>query len=432
MVHLRVAIPAVGAVAMLLSNAALHAQTFTWGPVHSINLPVPAVFSSLAALDMNNDGNTDICLSMWTIDSSNRVTNFKYIYAGDGLGNFGSTPITVHESNPDYGFGTVQFFDVNGDGFPDEVYSYGGFTNSGLTHPGFFAVLLGDGKGNFTQTTSIPQQLSGASNYVDAASILAAGSFRNNGKLDFATIFGDSAHPGQSVLTVYLNDGGGIFHVGSTINVTGGFPLNPVTGDFNGDGRLDIAWADGMAEPGTNNRFAIHCLSGNGDGTFGVDKICYTLDGSPLGIFSADLNGDHKSDLLAYTWPKAGVTGAQWRVATLLAKQGGGFYWFSSQNFPSGYTSFGLNDIYGLPPLNMEDLNGDGHPDVILAGEDVFAGIGNGAFGKLQFLGYAGNYNPSYFAPLKKAGGLPALFYSTNDDGDLSTKFSWQLNTTPK
>src|SRR3954453_20874423 len=86
MVHLRVAIPAVGAVAMLLSNAALHAQTFTWGPVHSINLPVPAAFSSLPALDMNNDGNADICLLMWTLDSSNARLDFNAIYVGDGLG----------------------------------------------------------------------------------------------------------------------------------------------------------------------------------------------------------------------------------------------------------------------------------------------------------------------------------------------------------
>ena len=430
MLKLHLAYPVLGCAAILFSHPAFQAQAFTWGPVQSINLPARTVFANLSAIDMNGDGNTDICLSLWTIDSTNTVTNFKYIYVGDGLGHFASTPVMVHESNPDYGFGTVQFFDVNGDGFPDEVYSYGGFTNSGLSHPGVFAVLLGDGKGNFTQSTSIPQELSGVSNFVDAPSILAAGSFRNNGRLDFATVFPDPSNAGHSVLTVYLNDGGGIFHVGSTLEVTSGAPLNPVTGDFNGDGHLDIAWPDGTAEPGTGNRFAIHCLNGDGDGTFGADHICYTLDGPPFGIFSASLNGDPKADLLVYAGPKVGVKGAQSRVATLLARQTGGFYWSSSVSLAPGTVNFGSTSINGLPPLNLEDLNGDGTLDMILGGEVLFAGSANGVFGSRESIA-PGNFNPSYFAPLKK-GGLPALFYSTNDNGDFSTKFSWQLNTSPK
>jgi hypothetical protein len=97
MIHLHDATAVLGSAAMFLSTAALGAQTFTWGPVHSLNLPSRAVFANLSPIDMNGDGNTDICLSMWTIDSTNTVTNFKYIYVGDGLGHFGSTPIRAHE-----------------------------------------------------------------------------------------------------------------------------------------------------------------------------------------------------------------------------------------------------------------------------------------------------------------------------------------------
>jgi hypothetical protein len=410
------------AAAILLSNAPLHAQTFTWGPVHTISLPAPAVFANLSATDMNGDGNTDICLSLWDFDSAGAVVNFKYVYVGNGWGNFASTPVTVHESTTDYDFGTVQFYDVNGDGYADEVYSYAGFSNSGLTHAGVFAVLLGDGKGNFTQSTSIPQAIkSGSGN-----SVLASGSFKNDGRLDFVTVYPDSSNPGHGMLTVYLNDGGGDYHVGASIAVTGTNPINPMTGDFNGDGHLDIAWLDHSPEPGTNNRFAIHCLYGNGDGTFGHDKICYTIDGQPWGAVAADLNDDHKTDMVVYTGPKVGAQGALPRVATLLAKQSGGFYWSSSVSAPAFYTF----SNYGMPPMGMEDLNGDGFLDVIL-GSYLFAGGTNGVFGQPQSIGSPGNYNPSYFAPLKK-GGLPALFYSANDDGDYSTKLSWQLNTSSK
>src|SRR5689334_5161438 len=90
----------------------------------------------------------------------------------------GRLPLGLTKAIPITALERCQFFDVNGDGFPDEVYSYAGFTNSGLSHPGVFAVLLGDGKGNFTQTTSIPQELNGTPSFVDAPSILASGSFR--------------------------------------------------------------------------------------------------------------------------------------------------------------------------------------------------------------------------------------------------------------
>src|SRR5579863_1025978 len=318
MVHLRFSIAALGAAAFFLLNGALQAQTFTWGPVHSVDLPAPAVFSNLSPIDMNGDGNTDICLSMWGFDATGSVVQFKYIYTGDGAGNFAATPITVHESPDSYAFGTVRFFDVNGDGYADEVYSYSGFNSCCApqeAHPGVFAVLLGDGKGNFTQTTSIAQEITLNNNPAgNGVSVLAAGSFRNNGRLDFATVFADPSNPGHGVLTVYVNDGGGVFHVGSTIGVTGVNPLSPVTGDFDGDGRVDIAWLDAAPEPGTTNRFAIHCLYGNGDGTFGADKICYTLDGAPFGMLSANLNGDHKADLVVYSGPKVGAKGAQPRL----------------------------------------------------------------------------------------------------------------------
>lgn len=435
MIDLRLAATVLGLATILSSNNALEGQTFTWGAARNIDLPMPAVFTNLSPMDMNGDGKTDICLSMWDPDSTGEVQPFKWIYQGDGDGNFASTPVTATESPNTYAFGTVQFFDVNGDGYADEVYSYAGFTASngkaGIEEPGVFAVLLGDGKGNFIQTTSIPQPITLGNDIAgNGISILAAGSFRNNGRLDFATIYRDPSKPGQSVLTVYLNDGGGIFHVGATMEVASGEPLSPVTGDFNGDGHLDIAWADNSPQPGTNNRFALHCVYGNGDGTFRADEQCYTTDGPPEGLAAANLNGDHKSDLVLYTGAKVGTKGALPRVATLLAKQTSGFYWLSSSSV-SQPTSYGISSTYGMPPLKLEDLNGDGNLDVILSGQMLFAGSASGAFGKEQNTGFPGNYNPAYFAPLKQ-GGLPAMFYSANDDGDFSTKLSWQLNTSAK
>jgi hypothetical protein len=68
---------------------------------------------------------------------------------------------------------------------------------------------------------------------------------------------------------------------------------------------------------------------------------------------------------------------------------------------------------------------------VIFDAQTLFAGSGSGVFGKGEGFGFPGNYNPAYFAPLQ-TGGLPAVFYSANEDGDYSTKLSWQLNASPK
>ena len=64
---------------------------------------------------------------------------------------------------------------------------------------------------------------------------------------------------------------------------------------------MDLAWADQLPEAGTKDQFGIHCLMGNGDGTFRPDCVCYTLDGSPLLLASADFNRDGKADLVVST-----------------------------------------------------------------------------------------------------------------------------------
>jgi len=394
-------------VSALLACPSLLAQSFTFGPTHVITLPAQDVTDMVTPLDMNGDGNTDLYVSLST---------GNYIYLGNGTGSFSTTPVKANES----GGGGFQvspvFYDVNGDGFADEVIAYPGNNDpSGRdSYPGVFAVLLGDGKGNFTETTRL--FLGDA----DVSRPLVAGDFNHDGKLDFATAYPGSPTQGPSTLTVFLNTGGGKFQVGLSTTVTGS-PNGLASGDFNGDGKLDLVWADGAPEGSSKNAFAVHCLYGNGNGTFRPDQVCYTLDGAPESVAVADFNRDGKADLEVSTLERLDangnpVTGAKPRMATLLAKSGG-FAWSSSVSTPTAFAF-----------LQILDMNGDGFPDLVASGDTLFKGNANGVFSPPQ---PAPTIFSAAFAPLRK-GGLPALFYIDGSSAANGFSLDYRINTSPK
>jgi hypothetical protein len=71
----------------------------------------------------------------------------------------------------------------------------------------------------------------------------------------------------------------------------GALPTDIVTGDFNGDGKVDWAVANGGDD-------TIYIYLGKGDGTSQLPVIIPTLGDSPVAIAAGDINGDGKTDLL--------------------------------------------------------------------------------------------------------------------------------------
>src|SRR5690349_2235045 len=70
-------------------------------------------------------------------------------------------------------------------------------------------------------------------------------------------------------------------------------PYDGALGDFNGDGKPDLA----VANNSTSN---VSVLLGNGDGTFGT-RTDYDVGQPPSGVVVTDLNSDGKLDIVAET-----------------------------------------------------------------------------------------------------------------------------------
>ena len=110
--------------------------------------------------------------------------------------------------------------------------------------------------------------------------------FNGDGIPDLAVI--DSAD--NSTVDILLGNGDGTFTVEATSPSISGIPLNFATGDFNGDGKTDLAVAE--------NDGTIAILLGNGDGTFAASgSVNSASGGSPSPIAVADFNGDGKLDI---------------------------------------------------------------------------------------------------------------------------------------
>jgi hypothetical protein len=380
------------ALSTLLICPSLFSQSFTFSAPKTIPLASALVSKQIGTLDLSGDGKTDLAVSLHT--------GF-YVISGDGKGNFSSPPIRVQLN--DIHAPMPFWYDVNGDGKADAVAAYGGNPYGGYS--GVFEVWLGDGKGDLKKTFSSPLMQGLASN-------MTAGDFNKDGKIDFAMFMDDaySIHDPQRIF-VFLNAGGGNFRLSQVLPLLGFSHAQMITGDFNDDGKLDLAWLDDQPGGPTKNTFHIHYRYGNGNGSFEVLDNATELDGfPPTALAAADLNHDGKIDLIVGLAPKVAANGstapgALPSIAILLGGPGGVFHQSASVSLPS----IPIN-------LSLHDMNGDGLEDLVVntygttapIATYILAGQPGGKFGAPQLV--SGPAGRAVVAPVVK-GGLPDIFY---------------------
>jgi hypothetical protein len=303
---------------------------------------------------------------------------------GDGKGGFTERAMSGGPSTSDTG-GTL--VDVNGDGYADYIAvvpgSYAGtHEGCGVIEYGAIVTYLGDGTGSFKQTSrfQIPP--------ITLAQVVVA-DLNNDGKPDFAVTVNDYSDCGApfDAVAAFVGDGKGGFKQSYTKATFAGPDL--VAGDFNKDGRIDLAFTGGQ---NGNSDGILPTLDGNGDGSFRSGPTYVfakmapadVLDFGQHNVAAGDLNGDGRSDLFVAldTYNRTGPS----VFVTLLAKVSGGFYWKNS--FPD-------NTYPGDSFSALADLNGDGKLDMLRSvpvanssnrTTEVYAGQGTGNFSAHQSL----------------------------------------------
>ena len=115
---------------------------------------------------------------------------------------------------------------------------------------------------------------------------VAVGDFNGDGKMDVAVT--NSFNSSGNTVTILLGNGNGTFQ--SRVDYpTGTFPQAVAVGDFNGDKKQDLAIAN-------NSGNTVSVLLGNGDGTFQA-HVDYMTGAGPVGVAIGDFNKDGKQDL---------------------------------------------------------------------------------------------------------------------------------------
>ena len=145
-----------------------------------------------------------------------------------------------------------------------------------------------------------------------------------------------------------------------------------VAGDWNGDGKLDLASVGQFDDK-------LSILQGNGDGTFQSPALIDELAGIGASIMSVDLNGDGHPDLAVGTQPGGFGPNVSGTISVLLNKGDGTF---------QPHRDFGG---MAAGSLSAGDFNGDGVPDVAVPNPDsntvnILLGDGRGALGSISDL----------------------------------------------
>lgn len=304
--------------------------------------------------------------------------------------------------------GSIGTGDFNNDGHPDFAASVG---NQGIS------VFLNDGTGNFASQVFSPT----GAGHPD----LAIGDFNNDGNLDIATVYVTSINPRVLVL---LGNGDGSLN-DPIYSPSGGLtPYFIAAGDFNGDGKLDVAVSN-SGDGGETGR-TLTILVGNGSGSFTLAST-----NAPTGFMrTGDFNRDGKMDVMALANPSLslrlgdgmgnlaapvpvnGSSTPQFVVADLnhdgAPDIGAGFFSLLVATLNNGNGTFSPPTGYyaGLEVYSWiaaGDVNGDGHMDLVGGLDDtnpghpgvlsVLPGTGTGAFRPaIRYLLY--NAQPQYIA----------------------------------
>jgi len=271
--------------------------------------------------------------------------------------------------------------DFNNDGKPDLALT-GGFTSPGVPW-GSVPVALGTGPGTFSQTNA-PILNNFATYATQSGAKAITGDFNGDHRTDIALTGGFSSPgvPWGSVPVALANADGTTFTVTNapildfaTYATQSG--AKAVTGDFNGDGRDDIALTGGFSSPGVPWGSVPVALANPGGTTFTVSNLpvpnnfgTYATQSGAKPV-SGDFNGDGRGDIaLTGGFQSPGVPWGSVPVA--FANAGGTTFSVQNDPVPDSFGTFATQG--GAKPV-AGDFNHDGRSDIALTGGSSSPGV---------------------------------------------------------
>jgi len=338
---------------------------------------------AITAGDFNGDGRMDLA-------TANQFSSDVSVLLGNGDGSFQPQATYAVGIGPR----AIVVGDFNGDGRTDlAVADYAGVS-----------VLLGNGDGSFQPAV---EYAAGTDPYA-----IVTGDFNGDGIIDLAvadagTAFFSGGDPGG--VSVLLGNGDGTFRP-AVEYAAGASPGAIVTGDFNDDGRSDLAVVDlgARIQGAVTNPGGVSVLLGNGDGTFQAAVEC-AVGIYPNALVAGDFNGDGLIDL-AVVDGGGGSGGAGVLLgsgASVLLGNGDGT--FQSQVF---YPVGG----YGPDSIVVGDFNGGGRTDLALADQgDSFRGLPDPSEVSVLLGNGDGTFEPEVTYPV---GSRPLSLLAADFNGD--------------
>jgi hypothetical protein len=293
--------------------------------------------TAMVAGDFNCDGKTDLAFA---IGNGGQVL----VFTGDGDGTFNSTPLSIFAglgANPV----ALAVADFNGDGMPDIAV-----LNQGNNEVG---ILMNSA--NISACPGAPISFATLAGYPTGLTStvgMTVGDFNNDGKPDIAVASAFSSSQSQSAIAVLLNQGGGVFPNTASATIPLSFMIGPIAAaDFNGDGQLDLAVLIGF------DFNTMQILTGDGAGNFAItNPPTFAAGLNPIGLVVADFNGDGRPDVAVADGISAtGTPLGSGNMVTLLLNGTA-----AAETPPPNSPAFAQYSISGVPnggPINFGTVN---------------------------------------------------------------------------
>lgn len=294
---------------------------------------------------------------------------------------FGPPATVATISGADLGSATENAVgDLNGDAIPDLVVTRITYPPAHVTHP--IGILLGDGKGGFTDGSSL---WDGPPPRTEWGRQIVIADLNGDGRNDiFVADHGYDADPfpGHQNALALSTPQGKLVDATSNLPPESGFSHSATAADVNGDGSIDLYVGNLCCGDGTPPEILLN--DGKGHFTRRIDLLPDELQNPNAGRYTRslflDVNGDRAPDLVLLAEDHT-------PASRILLNDGTGHFHFAPQPLPP--KPFGANAIgIAIAPL---DVNGDGKPDLIAGytrGDPFYQGRhiqvlvndGNGAF----------------------------------------------------